>query len=64
MEFLLVDLLNSLPQLEEDATKVRAAAMAKVAELEANKLREIASCHGKVATRKAIDQSLGWTPLR
>jgi len=57
-EFLLVDLLNNLPELAEDPTAVRERARAKAQELEAGRLRRAARYYGKVATRKFFEQAL------
>ncbi|MES9904708.1 MAG: hypothetical protein ABW168_18770 [Sedimenticola sp.] len=57
-EFLLVDLLNNLPTLAEDAEGLRTRARAKAKELNTRKLRMAARDYGKVATRKFFDQVL------
>jgi hypothetical protein len=57
-EFLLVDLLNNLPALAEDAETLRVRARTKAKELNARKLRLAARHYGKVATRKFFDQVL------
>ncbi len=57
-EFLLVDLLNNLPELAEDPTAVRESARAKAKELDAAKLQRASRNYGKVATRKFFDQVL------
>lgn len=57
-EFLLVDLLNNLPALAEDAETLRARAHAKAKGLDAGKLRLAARDYGKVATRKFFDRAL------
>ena len=57
-EFLLVDLLNNLSELAEDASTVRERAHAKAKALDATTLRRAAHDYGKVATRKFFDQAL------
>ena len=57
-EFLLVDLLNNLPALAEDADVLRARARGKAKELNESKLRLAARDYGKVATRKFFDEAL------
>jgi len=57
-EFLLVDLLNNLPTLAEDAEGLRTRAHSKAKELNTRKLRMAARDYGKVATRKFFDQVL------
>ncbi|MHB8347400.1 MAG: hypothetical protein ACYDHM_09480 [Acidiferrobacterales bacterium] len=57
-EFLLVELVNNLRTLAEDAETLRARARAKAKELDAGKLRLAARAYGKVATRKFFDQAL------
>ncbi len=57
-EFLLVDLLNNLPELAEDTTALRERARAKAKTLDTTKLQRAAHDYGKVATRKFLDQVL------
>ena len=57
-EFLLVDLLNNLPDLAEDPAALRERARAKAKALDATKLKKAARDYGKVATRKFLDQVL------
>ena len=57
-EFLLVDLLNNLPALAEDADVLRARTRGKAKELNESKLRLAARDYGKVATRKFFDEAL------
>ena len=57
-EFLLVDLLNNLPELAEDTAALRERARAKARELNTSKLRRAARDYGKVATRKFFNQAL------
>lgn len=57
-EFLLVDLLNNLPTLAEDADTLRERVGEKAKELNAGTLRLAARKYGKVATRKFFNQVL------
>ncbi len=57
-EFLLVDLLNNLSELAEDAATVRERARAKATALDAARLRRAARDYGKVGTRKFLDKAL------
>ncbi len=57
-EFLLVDLLNNLPELAEDTAALRERARAKAKALDATKLQRAARDYGKVATRKFFNLAL------
>jgi len=57
-EFLLVDMLNNLSQLAEDAERIRERAKEKTKELDKNLLNNLASNFGKVATKKFIQAAL------
>ncbi len=62
-EFLLVDLLNNLPALAEDAEALRTRVRAKAKDMNASKLRLASRDYGKVATRKFLDQVLAATAV-
>lgn len=57
-EFLLVDLLNNLSRLAEDAELVRERAKEKVKELDLDLLTAVADTFGKVATKKFVQAAL------
>ncbi len=58
-EFLLVELLNSLPKLEENTTALSERACAMALKLDSSKLAKLARSHGKVSTRKLLTKQLG-----
>ena len=51
-EFLLVDLVNNLKDLEEDQTSILANIALKVREMDARKLKQLVQKFGKVNTKK------------
>jgi hypothetical protein len=51
-EFLLVDLVNNLKDLEEDQTSILANIALKVREMDARKLKQLVQNFGKVNTKK------------
>lgn len=57
-EFLLVDLMNNLDHLAEDRDEVLARVRAKVAEMNAKRLRAAVKRFAKVATRKFFEETL------
>lgn len=60
-EFLLVDLLNNLSQLAEDADQVRERAKEKAKELDGDLLTDLTNKFGKVATKKFVHAALAKT---
>ncbi|MEM9103599.1 MAG: hypothetical protein AAGB12_14910 [Pseudomonadota bacterium] len=53
-EYLLVDLLNNLNQLEEDTDKVRQMVGKKLPKLQSKKVLQLAKRYGKVSTRRFL----------
>jgi hypothetical protein len=58
-EFLLVDLVNNLGQLEEDQSAVMENVKKKALDLDRNSLRSLVEKFGKVRTRKLFETILG-----
>jgi len=55
-EFLLVDLLNNLSELTDDPEEVKNHIKNKLPSFDLNKLKKMSKWHGKVSTRKFLEE--------